>query len=67
MNAETKTTVQKELGNLCQANGGLLMPGKVVQAAQHEDSPLHEHFEWDDAKAAHEYRVSQAVRLIEGA
>ena len=36
----------------------------VVEAARDDQSPLHRHFEWDDAKAAHTERLSQARGII---
>ena len=44
--------------------GGKLEPESVVEAARAKSSPLHRHFEWSDTKAAHEYRLDQARRLI---
>ena len=41
-----------------------LKPSFVVQEARNKKSPLHAEFEWDDAKAGHEYRLAQARRLI---
>jgi hypothetical protein len=43
---------------------GRLTPKAVVEAARNEKHPLHKHFEWDDAKAAHSYRIEQARELI---
>jgi len=43
---------------------GLLTPEVVVDAATDATSPLHAAFEWDDTAAAHQYRISQARRLI---
>lgn len=42
---------------------GEFKPHDVVEMARPEDSELHHHFEWDDAKAAEEYRVDQARHL----
>lgn len=36
----------------------------VVQAATSPEHLLHEYFEWDDAKAGHEYRKDQARGLM---
>lgn len=43
---------------------GRLEPATVVQAAHHPDHPLHDHFEWDDSVAAHQWRLVQARNLI---
>lgn len=39
-------------------------PHNVVARAQDPESPIHELFEWDDSKAAREYRVHQARTSI---
>lgn len=36
----------------------------VVEDAEDPTSPLHEFFEWNDARAASEYRLTQARELI---
>lgn len=43
---------------------GQLTPHDVVQEASRESSALHSYFEWDDSKAAVEYRLSQARALV---
>jgi len=43
---------------------GSVSPEMVVQAANDEDSVLHRFFTWDDTKAALEYRLEQARRLL---
>lgn len=43
---------------------GALQAPDVVEAAREADSPIHAAFEWDDGKAAEEYRLIQARRLI---
>lgn len=43
----------------------LIHPARVVEwARENPESELHGQFEWDNAKAAHEYRLHQARRLI---
>lgn len=52
---------------IAKGHGGTLTPAVVVEAARDKKSPLHAHFEWDDAKAAVAFRLDQAreiVRLI---
>ena len=36
----------------------------LLDASRSEDAPLHNEFEWDDAKAAESYRKTQASYLI---
>lgn len=43
---------------------GHLPPDQVVESARHPLSPLHDYFEWDDAKAGDAYRLQQARALI---
>lgn len=43
---------------------GLVMPNDVVEAARPSNSPLHPYFDWNDGKAAHEWRLQQARYLI---
>lgn len=44
---------------------GLLRPSALVEyAASNPESELHNHFKWNDAEAAAEYRIQQARQLI---
>lgn len=43
---------------------GRLTPANLVEEARPEDSPMHKAFEWDDAKAAENYRKQQATQMI---
>lgn len=43
---------------------GKLTADSVVSKATDPSTALHEHFEWDDTAAAHEYRLEQARHLI---
>lgn len=58
----TTEELRKEL--LSHAVDGVLRVEAVVEAARSTESPLHTWFEWDDTKAANEYRLEQARRLI---
>lgn len=58
------TTALDELRRIASVNAGVITAGDVVAAAKARRSPLHRHFEWDDDKAAHEYRLVQARALI---
>lgn len=55
-------TVRNELQSL--AKDGLLRAEDVVEFARDPSTALHSRFEWDDAKASHEFRLIQARRLI---
>lgn len=43
---------------------GPLTPSRVVRTAKNPASTLHPLFEWDDARAGHQYRLAQARSLI---
>lgn len=43
---------------------GEITPNIVLRDARKKSSPLHEHFEWNNQKAGHAYRVEQARVLI---
>ena len=43
---------------------GVIEPEKVVEESAAPSAPLHNCFEWDDAKAAHKYRITQAQNII---
>ena len=57
-------TQLEALKAIARRDGGLLRPAAVVENARPEDSPLHGAFEWDDGKAAEQYRLEQAQHLI---
>lgn len=54
----------QELQKVYAATGGDEMAAAVLDAAKNVSSPLHKYFEWDDTKAAAEYRLLQAESLI---
>jgi hypothetical protein len=43
---------------------GVLNADVVVEKAKDIENPLHNYFEWDDSKAANEFRLTQANYLI---
>ena len=53
-----------EIKGIAQRNGGVVHPEDVVKFARNERTALHQSFEWDDTKAAEQYRCEQARRLI---
>ena len=58
------TSVVGALRSIAQENDGLLRAEDVVKAARPPASPLHSRFEWEDGKAAREFRLEQARKLI---
>lgn len=59
-----KEIVREELETIRQAHDGVLTAEDVVTAATDPDHPLHPCFEWDDAVAGHQHRLTQAYTLI---
>ena len=57
-------TQLEALKEIAKRDGGLLRPQAVVDAAEPEDSPLHNAFCWDNDEAARLYRLEQAQRII---
>lgn len=53
-----------ELERIRATNGGVLRAADVVGYARNPDTALHSRFEWDDSKAAEQYRLWQARELI---
>ena len=58
------TVAATELDKIKDDNGGVLTAGIVVQKAKSKRSKLHPAFEWDDAKAADEFRLNQARNMM---
>lgn len=56
--------VREALEAIRAAHDGILRPIDVVNEAAKPESPLHSRFQWDDTKAANEYRIWQARELI---
>ena len=48
---------------LAQQNNNTITAEEILEAARSVDSPLHSYFEWDTAKAAYQYNLSQARYL----
>lgn len=64
MSAEARAAISARLEQLAASNGGRLTPELVIEDAKSEDSPLHQHFEWDQGKAAYSHWLEQARTLI---
>lgn len=56
--------IQKELNEIEQQHGGILKPEHVVEFARNPETALHSRFQWDDDKAAEQYRLWQARMII---
>ncbi len=57
-------SVREELLYLAEQAGGYLNPKDVVAFAADPETHLHSRFTWDDTKAAEEYRLWQARKVI---
>src|SRR5215471_4327880 len=60
----TNVVVVGELRRIAREHRGILRPEDVVEQATPEDSPLHNKFTWDNAKAGHAFRLWEARQLI---
>lgn len=57
--------IEKEFTALMQkSRTGRLLPADVVEVAEDENHPLHNHFTWDNGVAAHKWRLQEAQTLI---
>lgn len=56
--------IEAILRDMAKRNGGTLLPEIVVAEARNPKHPLHKKFEWNNTKAAQEYRLWQARQLI---
>lgn len=65
MATETMKEERKFLERLTKSRGGMLMVDDVLDAAKDPRCVLHKHFQWDDTKAAENYRRMQARQLIQ--
>lgn len=54
----------EEMERLRTLYNGRLESQMLVEAARDKESALHDHFEWDDTRAASAYRMDQAGHLI---
>lgn len=54
----------EELERIRVRHNGRLDQENLLQEAEKKASPLHDHFEWNDRTAAHQYRLEQAGYLI---
>lgn len=59
-----RTQIDEELRQIAARHNGLLRPEDVVEFAKDEETALHSRFQWDDDKAAQEYRLWQAREII---
>lgn len=59
----TKMTAADAIREIAETHGHVT-PQLVVEAAKPKDSPLHDKFEWNNTKAAAEFRLIQAAYLI---
>lgn len=56
--------VGERIASIAEKNAGIVTAEAVVRDARSDRSPLHRHFEWNDATAAHQYRLTQGRELI---
>jgi len=56
--------VAREFQSIEVETGQAPTPEEVINSAEHPANPMHGEFEWNDSKAAHEHRLSQARYLL---
>ena len=54
----------KEIEAVREKNGGSIPAEAVVEAAKRKRNPLHPEFEWNDSAAGHQFRLTQARKII---
>ena len=59
----TQEIREREIARIYERDGEV-RPSVLVKEAKNKRSPIHDEFEWDDTKAGHEFRLSQARQLI---
>lgn len=59
----TAQVAGEELNRIYERDG-IIEPEIVVLESESNSAPLHNCFEWDNAKAAHKYRITQAQNII---
>ena len=57
-------TITEELLQIAEENNGFCSPAKVVEFARNKKTLLHSKFQWDNDKAAEQYRLWQARQII---
>lgn len=55
----------QKIGEILESLGKDFTPQDVIETAADPNSPLNSFFQWDDSKAASEYRLTQARTLIQ--
>lgn len=61
---EQAQTYGEHIDKLIEQHNGEITPEQVVEDAQNPESPLHEHFVWDDQHAAQLHRIAEARILL---
>jgi len=60
----TAKAILHELELIRKRHRGILRPADVVKFARDPKTALHKQFEWDDSRAAEQYRLEQARHII---
>lgn len=62
--AVTAEIAADEINRIRDEEGEFFTPAAIVSASRSANAPLHPEFEWNDARAAEQYRQEQAAYLI---
>ena len=57
------TVAYKELQSIRKSNNGEITPENILEKARLKKSPLHKAFNWDDKKAANQFRLYEARNM----
>lgn len=57
--------VLEELNRIRSDNNNRLSPEAVIKASKDKNAPFHGEFTWDNKKAAHKWRISEANSIIQ--
>jgi len=64
INMKKFNSIREELEYITSEHDGLCNPKDVVEFAENPKTLLHDKFEWDNNKAAQEFRLGQARKII---
>lgn len=60
----SRQEVARELDKIAKRHGGYCTAEQVLEDSTPDEAPLHDHFEWVEGVAAHQWRLKQARSLL---
>lgn len=58
-----KSVVRREINRIIEEHG-YITPELMLEYASKKGHPLHPYFQWNEAQAAHQWRLTQAMQLL---